>query len=224
MHLKPISYTQNEDCKLVLPAMHRMNINKWIPNGLHDTKLDLVFSTNMHGRSLEMLYSKLAHVQCTLFLIEVLQTGDIIGMFIGKSIKRNLMHTAGECFIFSLTPNAACYQWNNMPLLSNQNNNNNTATETTTTTTTDLSLVVKDDYLAMGINKNGTCALRINEDMTEGESYACSIFSDNKPLAGDEFKEFEIGLIEVYQFLRFDNKSVGSNYFNSVISAGNSAA
>ena len=204
MH-KPIPYVHNEQkkCELVVPGTHRMNLHRWIPISLHDTKLDLVFSTNIHGRSLEVLYSKLTYVRCSLFLIEVLQTGHVVGMFTANPIKRNLVHTAGECFIFTLSPNAKCFQWNpsNNPSPNQQNN-------------TDLSLVVKDDYIAMGINKNGSCALRINEDMTEGESYACSIYN-NVPLAGDELKEFEIGLVEVYQFIRFDNKAVGSNHFTS---------
>ena len=185
---KATLYVQNKEkkCELVVPGMHRINVHHQIPNSLHDTKLDLVFSANIYRRLLEVLYLKLIHVYCSLFLIEVLQTGYVIRMFMGNPIKRNLTHAAVKYFTFILSLNSKCFQQN---LLNATTNNNPKSNQINT----DLSLVVKDNYKAIGINKNGSCALHINEDMIEGESNVYSIH--NKPLAGDEFKEFEIGLV-----------------------------
>ena len=54
------------------------------------------------------------------------------------------------------------------------------------------------NYISMGGNPNGTSGLRLNEDLTKGESSPASGF-DNEALAGDLF---EVGLVEAYQLVR----------------------
>ena len=57
-------------------------------------------------------------------------------------------------------------------------------------------------YLSMGGSKDGGCALRLNEDLTRGESAQAAGFH-NDPLGGGEGGgAFEVGLVEVYRLVR----------------------
>jgi TLD len=64
-------------------------------------------------------------------------------------------------------------------------------------------------FKSMGGNADGSCGLRINEDLTKGESSPATGF-DNEPLHGkNKGSVFEIGLLEAYGFTRqIDGKSV----------------
>lgn len=196
-HLNPISFvdhgTNNDiQCMLITPHNFRINLRTWLPDILkHTTKLDLIYSTNYHGRTLESLYNKCSKNKYTLTLIQVIETGGVIGFFVSRPWKRNLADCSGECFLFSLSPIAGCYKWKYLEK------------------SEQITMIGQDDYLGMGLNKNGSCGFRMNEDLTEGESYSSEIFG-NVPLAGDDVKEFEIGIVEVYQFLRIaDEKPAG---------------
>ena len=53
----------------------------------------------------------------------------------------------------------------------------------------------------MGGNDHGGSGLRINEDLTKGESSTAAGF-DNDPLLPAAGGMFEVGLVEVYQLVR----------------------
>jgi len=55
-------------------------------------------------------------------------------------------------------------------------------------------------YISMGGNRDGTCGLRLNEDLTRAESAPAEGFN-NEPLAGVE-GDLQIGLVEVYGLIR----------------------
>ena len=64
----------------------------------NNTKLDLFLSIKMYGQSFKALYLKIAHAKRALFLIESFQSGHVIGVFIGKYIKCNLMNATCDFF------------------------------------------------------------------------------------------------------------------------------
>ena len=51
--------------------IHRAYLAEWLPITLQDTKLDIIFSTNEHGKTLDALYRHCAKVKHTIMLIEV---------------------------------------------------------------------------------------------------------------------------------------------------------
>jgi hypothetical protein len=57
------------------------------------------------------------------------------------------------------------------------------------------------DFLSMGGNDKGGAGLRLNEDLTKGESSSAAGF-DNDPLLPGGGGMFEVGLVEVYQLVR----------------------
>ena len=57
------------------------------------------------------------------------------------------------------------------------------------------------DFLSLGGNEEGGAGLRLNEDLTKGES-SCADGFDNEPLLPDAGGMFEVGLVEVYQLVR----------------------
>ena len=72
-------------------------------------------------------------------------------------------------------------------------------------------MVSKDDFLSMGSNSDGTCGLRLNEDLSKGTSAKARGFN-NEPLAGVEYPEFDVGLVETYQLIReIDGKAIDAD-------------
>lgn len=207
--------------ELARPATIRANLAQWLPRSLLSYKLDLLYSTNVHGRSLSMLYDKVQRTKRTIMLIEVLSkqnqtptlptsstssssqslqqnSKQIIGMYASQAWHRSKdTYGDGECFLFSIMDVNApkCYKWRPLSAGSFDESKNN-----------DLSLqeqfmISTDKFLAMGGNAHGSSGLRLNQDLTRGESSRALGF-DNDPLAGNEEVYFDVGLVEVYRFVR----------------------
>ena len=58
----------------------RLQLAKWVPSRFRAKKLSLVYSTEVHGRSLETLYYLSKGVSPTILVIQELSQGIIIGM------------------------------------------------------------------------------------------------------------------------------------------------
>ena len=57
-------------------------------------------------------------------------------------------------------------------------------------------------------NSEGGSGLRLNEDLTRGSSDKARGFN-NEPLAGEDHREFDVGVVEVYQLVReIDDKPI----------------
>ncbi|MGK3757051.1 MAG: hypothetical protein ACI8RD_009365, partial [Bacillariaceae sp.] len=61
--------------------------------------------------------------------------------------------------------------------------------------------VSKNEFLSLGGNELGGAGLRLNEDLTKGES-SCADGFDNEPLLPKASGLFEVGIVEVYQLVR----------------------
>ncbi|KAL7562369.1 hypothetical protein ACA910_016429 [Epithemia clementina (nom. ined.)] len=206
---------------LAKPTQIRQALASWVPITLRLTKLDLLYTTNYHGRSLDMFYSRLQNVKHSIILLEVLDekptTGSndgraihepiIIGMYASQAWRiSNQTYGDGECFLFRASPNPKCWKWHPDP-----------ATEFDLSKDADFNsnaimhqfMVGQAGFISMGGNADGSCGLRLNEDLTRGESSPASGF-DNEPLHGGSSNSFfSIGLLEVYGLVRqIDGKAV----------------
>jgi hypothetical protein len=203
----------------------RLHLAEWMPVTMRLTNLDLLYSTNHHGRSLEMFYRHVKHAKHTVLLCEVLQADSdikekkepvVIGMYAsqawGASTK---VYGDGECFLFRLQPTGQCWKWKPRPIVGStgslldsvdleemEHNNNDTAL-------LEQFMVSTRSYISMGGNPDGSCGLRFNEDFTRGESSPAVGFA-NEPLHGTGCGSvFEVGLVEVYGLTRqMDGRAV----------------
>ena len=196
--------------KLAESAIVRSKIAQWLPISLRYTNLELLYSTNHHGRTLETLYKHCSRSRRTIMLIEPLSTKKemVIGMFAPQTWHpSNKVYGDGSCFLFRIVEDqpdgeTACWKWHPKDLsnlLEGSEDGNNT------TALLEQFQVSTHNYLSMGGNSNGTSGLRLNEDLTKGESSPAAGF-DNEALAGEHF---EVGLVEVYQMVReMDGRAV----------------
>ena len=198
---KPLGFTSN-DCALAKPPMVRSNLAKWLPPSLRATKLDLIYSTELHGRSLASLYDKCGRYKNTITLVEVLSGGNestLVGMFATDPWRMNIVPFGdGECFLFRASPDAKCFKWAPDQDLTFDLESN---------TVREQFMVATSECMAMGANTDGTHGLRLCRDLITGESHRALGF-DNEPLQGIGESSFGIGVLEVYRFVReIDGKS-----------------
>jgi len=214
----------------------RQHIAQWLPLTLRLTNLDLLFSTNYHGRTLERFYAHLKNVRHSLLLCEVLQAAappttttttssssregeqqelpqrTIVGMYASQPWHISTqVYGDGACFLFRLQPNPQCWKWSPrrpgdggrlLDQVDLESDNNNTAL-------LEQFMVGTRSYISMGGNPDGSSGLRLNEDLTRGESSPAVGF-ENEPLHGmGRGSVFEVGVVEVYGLVRqIDGRAV----------------
>jgi TLD len=152
----------------------------------------------------------------------------IIGMYASQAWKPSPhVYGDGGVFLFRLQPNPTCWKWHPIrpSKFSNSTRSNlvdNVDLDDDSNTTGSASSVANNQtalleqfmvgttqFISMGGNADGSSGLRINEDLTTGESSTATGF-DNEPLHGlNKGSVFDIGLVEVYGFVRqIDGKSL----------------
>ena len=199
--------------KLAESTMVRTQLAEWLPLSLRFTKMELIYSTNHHGRTLENMYRCVAQARRTIMLIEPISTKQemVIGMFAPQTWHPSTrVYGDGSCFLFRIVEGDSsrtnCWKWHSKELksiLSEEGDDD--VNENNAAALLEQFQVSTHNYISMGGNSNGTSGLRLNEDLTKGESSPASGF-DNDSLAGDLF---EIGLVEVYQLVReMDGRAV----------------
>ena len=206
--------------ELVKASGDRLQLAQWLPPALQSTKLDLVYSSNHHGRSLDMFYRCCSTSRHTLTVMEVLGSEQrVIGMYATQTWHNNPNgYGDGECFLFRLKPNPECFRYS----IGKKTSHNNIGSFDTIDATHqqheggDIAeegdagqlMISSRTFISMGVGEGGASGLRINEDLTRG-STSKSIGSDNDVLVGDGVEVFDIGLVEVYRFIReVDNMPV----------------
>jgi hypothetical protein len=203
---KPIGFT-SDGCILAKPASVRSNLARWLPPSLKSTKLDLIYSTEKHGRSLTSFYKECQRAKNTVILVEAI-IGDhssTIGMFASYAWSKNCHSLGdGECFMFRMNPDPQCFYW--FPKAPDVSG---TIDDMEHQTLREQVMIARSDYIAMGSNREGTNGLRLDRDLIKGESYSAAGF-DNDLLPGQLQKTFEIGFVEVYQLIRdFGGEEIG---------------
>jgi hypothetical protein len=194
---------------LARSSLARNKLAEWLPLSLRFTKLDLVFSTNHHGRTLENFYRCTGNSKHTIMLVEPLNYPDVI---VGCYASHNWhpdskVYGDGSCFMFRImlqedadsSKESICWKWQY------PNSTNLEAEDDEDHIVNNARAILQQyqvgtkDYISMGGNSYGGAGLRLNEDLTKGESSKATGF-DNSPLAFDEM--FEVGQVEVYQLVR----------------------
>ena len=198
---KPIGFT-SDGCILAKPASVRSNLARWLPPSLKSTKLDLIYSTEKHGRSLTSFYKECQRAKNTVILVEAI-IGDhssTIGMFASYAWSKNCHSLGdGECFMFRMNPDPQCFYW--FPKAPDVSG---TIDDMEHQTLREQVMIARSDYIAMGSNREGTNGLRLDRDLIKGESYSADL------LPGQLQKTFEIGFVEVYQLIRdFGGEEIG---------------
>lgn len=193
---KPIGYT-SEKCTLAKPVSFRQCLTEWLPAALKSTKLDLIYSTDIHGRSLASFYKRCEKSKNTVVLVEAFtlngKTRSLIGMFATQAWSINPRpYGDSDCFLFRAAPDAMCFKWTPDPG-NIENLENNAVSEQF--------MVSRSDFIAMGANNDATNGLRLDKDLIKGESHAALGFN-NDPLPGDNQRTFEVGHLEVYRLIR----------------------
>ena len=191
---KPMGFT-SDNCTLAKPVSVRSNLAQWLPPSLKSTKLDLIYSTEIHGRSLASLYQQCQRYKNTVILIEAIlpdSTTATIGMFASHTWRVNPRpYGDGECFLFRANPNPKCFKWipsGNIDDIEKQ-------------AVMEQFMIARSDVIAMGANSDGMNGLRLDQDLIKGESHP-SLGFDNEPLPGGNQKMFDIGTLEVYRLVR----------------------
>jgi len=213
LSIRPIGFVEgNVQIVLAKQAPVRLALTEFLPFAFKSTKIELIYSSDEHGRSMKTFYQHCARAKHTITLMEVLQTGKTIGMFATeKWHKSPKVYGDGECMLFRLSPDPVCYTWSHQILESTDSNDTVTIASGNLDNEEALHyefMTGRKNFISMGSNPDGTCGLRLNEDLSKGSSAKARGF-DNEPLAGDEYPEFDVGLVEVYQLIReIDGKPI----------------
>jgi hypothetical protein len=143
----------------------------------------------------------------------------VIGMYATQTWHNNPNgYGDGECFLFRLKPNPECFRYSIRKKTGHNNIGSFDTIDATHQQHEGGDIVEEEDagqlmissrtFISMGVGEGGASGLRINEDLTRG-STSKSIGSDNDVLVGDGVEVFDIGLVEVYRFIReVDNMPV----------------
>ena len=208
--------------ELAKDSSGRLYLAKWLPAVLQSTKLEIIYSSNYHGRSVEMFYRCCASSIHTVTLMEVLDREEptVIGMY-ATHRWRNCPEGYGDggCFLFRLRPFGECFRYKTEESLGRNLHSfdeedadatNESSIDVTTSSLNDTGqlMISGSDFISMGVGEDGSSGLRLNEDLTRG-STSNSLGSGKKELVGEGVQVFDVGLVEVYRFVReVDGKPV----------------
>ena len=211
---KPIGFVQEDEVPIVLAknAAERFKLAEFLPFSYKSTKIELIYSTSVHGRSLDMFYKHCSKAKHTITLMEVLNNGATIGMFATDTWRNNpKMYGDGECVLFRLKPNPVAFPWQyEVPQTlrkvqsKNSTNDYDSGDESLSIQSEGLNgqfMISRSNFISLGSNENGGSGIRLNEDLSKGNSAKARGFN-NEPLAGEEWPDFDVGLVEVYQLVR----------------------
>lgn len=90
----------------------RSKLVKWVPEILRHKRLRVVFTTEIHGYNLDLLFSHCRTVSPSLLVVEA-NNGTIFGGFCSEPwmYPNRQPFGSGQCFLFRLSPNSATYRW-----------------------------------------------------------------------------------------------------------------
>ncbi|CAM9603061.1 unnamed protein product [Ectocarpus sp. 12 AP-2014] len=95
----------------------RAKLVKWVPEILRHKRLRVVFTTEIHGYNLDLLYSHCRTVSPSLLVVEA-ANGVILGGFCSDSWQyphakqsQGGMYGSGQCFLFRLHPQPTTCRW-----------------------------------------------------------------------------------------------------------------
>ena len=194
---RPLTLASQTNVQLLKSAEIRSLLAGWLPLSLRLSKLELVYSTSVHGRTLERFYSHVKGHKQTITVVQVLENDAIIGMFANQVWHiSSQVYGDGECFLFRASPNPECFKWRPTDEDVDQGDDANSVA------LLEQFQVGRPNFISMGGNPDGTCGLRLNEDLTRGESAPAVGFGNDESLAPG-LPSFQVGLVEVYRLKQY---------------------
>jgi len=194
---RPLALVSPEKCKLLSSADIRIKLAGWLPVNLRLSRLELVYSTNIHGRTLERFYSHVKGHKQTITVVQVLENDAVVGMFANQAWRiSSQVYGDGECFLFRALPNPECFKWRPTDEDYEQGDDANSVA------LLEQFQVGRPHFISMGGNPDGSCGLSLNEDLTRGESASAFGFGNEGSLAPG-LPAFQVGLVEVYRLQQF---------------------
>jgi hypothetical protein len=233
--------------RLASPTLVRALLAEWMPLSLRFTKLDLVYSTSHHGRTLESLYRNVSQSTHTVLILEPYDASlggkkVLIGMYASHPWRPSRrVYGDGRCFLFRIVlddgdedddkkgrhadsggggkvdgdpPASKCWKWRPPDLLdftvtslsdddgrTSPSNGSYSTKQASSAALLETFQISTNDFLSMGGSEHGGAGLRLNEDLTKGESTTAAGF-ENEPLLPGGGGMFEVGLVEVYRLVR----------------------
>lgn len=117
-----------------------------------------------------------------------------------------------RCLLFRLSPNPQCWRWSpirtssggidRMVVEDDFAHDDKDADDNNRTALLEQFMVGTRTYLSMGGTSGGSAGLRLNDDLTKGESSPAAGYG-NDPLGGGKAgRVFDVGLVEVYGLVR----------------------
>ena len=96
----------------LLSVEHIRAIVNAMPNRLQATDWKLMYSSELHGYSLQTLYTRARKLKGPSVLVVKDTDGHIFGGFASHTWRKNVsFFGTGECFLFSLSPKIKMYSW-----------------------------------------------------------------------------------------------------------------
>lgn len=176
-------------------SSERLVLGQWVPPVLQSTKIDLIYSSDHHGRSIEMFYLRCSSSRHTITVMEVLGTDTVVGMYATQTWHNNPNgYGDGECFLFRLKPNPKWFRYRNADSRIHSFDDNNESEEALSRFDDAGQFMISGEtFISMGVGEDGASGLRLNEDLTRA-SVSKSIGFENEELIGEGVQVFEVGL------------------------------
>ncbi|KAF0701297.1 Aste57867_8226 [Aphanomyces stellatus] len=166
-------------------------VTSWLPLSIQMKQFRLLYDAEVHGRHLDRLYAHTASsTSAMLVLVEVLLDQPVVvGVFTSHPIAPHPTFFGDHrCFAFQLTPWPVAFKLPTSP------------------TSHSVHGVLKyilcqPTLLSFGISMGSSAAsLELDEELMRGKSDTSDLFN-SPPLAGDDAREFDVGGVEVYDFV-----------------------
>ncbi len=161
----------------------------FLPLHQRQRRLNLCYSSDRHGRSLETLYRQCQKKHPCFLVLEEARHGHVIGAFCSDPIHHSGkgISGSGAGFLFRLTRPAVRYAWVRDPVRALEE--------------IDMFQVATAHYFAVGMsNDSDFPGLKVDADLETGSSHPSKTFQ-NLPLCGRGQEKFGIRRIEVYELL-----------------------
>ncbi|CAN0172252.1 unnamed protein product, partial [Discosporangium mesarthrocarpum] len=94
----------------------RAKLVRWVPEILRHKRLRVVFTTEIHGYNLNLLYSHCRNIAPSLLVVEASNRAKFGGFCshpwqVLAAQPHNAIFGNGQCFLFRLSPNPATFRW-----------------------------------------------------------------------------------------------------------------
>ncbi|XP_046604127.1 nuclear receptor coactivator 7 isoform X3 [Neodiprion virginianus] len=161
----------------ILSDEHREHLCRHLPARAEGYQWKLVFSTSLHGFSLNSMYRKMNKLESPILLVIEDTGGNVFGALTSCSLHvSDHFYGTGESLLFRFTPKFQAFNWTGDNLYFIKGNN---------------------ESLAIGAG-DGKFGLWLDGDLYQGRTQSCSTYG-NEPLAPHE--DFVVKTLECWAFV-----------------------